>query len=227
MHRFNRGNSPVDFKKVSRKYKTGKRWEDFVQNEKDSYFAIRGALYERQRRRCAYCESKIDDDGRFDGHIEHLERRADVPSRTFDWDNLFLSCNSPGSCGKFKDALKGEKRKFCVDEIVDPSKENPLKYFNFSWKGNIVPVGKATPEMKRKVEETVRIFNLNDPKLSGMRAVAYRNATDFLETTPTDEEIEEYLKMLPDEEPCISVYYAVFQEEDAYEARFASTTGTY
>jgi len=184
IYRFSRGDSPIDFKKISREYKTGKRWENFVQNKRDLYFAIRNALYERQQRHCTYCESKIDDKERFEGHIEHLERRSDVPNRTFDWNNLFLSCDSSCTCGKFKDALKGDKRKFNVDEIVDQSKENPLDYFDFSENGKVVSTVGATSEIKRKVEETVRIFNLNESKLSGTRSCAYRNATDFLETFP-------------------------------------------
>jgi len=225
MHRFNRGTSPVDFKKVSGKYKT---WEAFVRDQKAGHFAIRDALYERQRHYCAYCETEIkiqngkSDSERLAGHIEHLERRADVPSKTFEWNNMFLSCNRPDSCGNYKD---GERRRFNVDDIIDPSKENPLNFFKFDELGKVTPIAAATSEIKRKVEETVRVFNLNgSSRLLEIRLRAIEITSAFLETTPTEEEIEEFLNALSERTPCISVYYATLEARLAYEERFTSTS---
>jgi len=225
MHRFERGDAPVDFAKIPRKHK--QNWEAFGDAEPEKKACLRNALYERQHRHCAYCEREIKSDDKVrpkGSHIDHLERRGEAAGKTFDWNNLFLSCDFKDTCGRYKD--KGLKnRKFNVDDIVDPSRENPLDYFSFDEQGKIGVVEGATPEIIRKVDETIRVFNLNGSQdLLETRRWAYENAKAFHERLqPTDEEIEEYLKDLPDDFSCISVYYAYFDLRAEYEERFTST----
>lgn len=51
---------------------------------------IKDTLIEETNGKCAYCESKIL---HIDyGDIEHIEPKKKVPKKTFQWDNLTLSC---------------------------------------------------------------------------------------------------------------------------------------
>ena len=51
---------------------------------------IRDALLLETHRKCAYCESVV---GATDySHIEHIYPKGAFPDKTFDWDNLTISC---------------------------------------------------------------------------------------------------------------------------------------
>jgi len=233
MHRFNRGESPVDFEKIPREHK--ENWKVFGKNEPQKKASLRDALYERQHHYCAYCETpiKVDDNNRRkseDYHIEHLESRGRTAKKSFDWNNLFLSCYNKDRCGKYKDDVYLKDHSFKIADIIDPSKENPLDFYSFNDVGEIRAVSGASSEIVRKVEETVNIFNLNgSKKLLGIRKTALREINSFmapyieLEIRPTDDEVKTYLNNLPDETPCISVYYAYFDLRAEYEERFTST----
>ncbi|WP_300675397.1 retron system putative HNH endonuclease [Desulfoluna sp.] len=62
-------------------------------------------LHAMQGNLCAYCESPLlTQNGQRDAHIEHFRQKGKDPRVTFEWDNLFGSCNRKISCGRHKDA---------------------------------------------------------------------------------------------------------------------------
>lgn len=196
MHKFIRSSAPVNFKQVEQKYK---RWNrDFIESEEHAI--IGSALYEQQEYYCAYCEMKIKE-VLHGGHIEHLERRNDNPRRTFDWNNMFFSCNNHDSCGKFKD---NEKLSYNINDIVDPSREDPADFFVFDALGNILPLNHS---VEHRATETIRVFNLQDSaRLKQKRAEIAETVKYFLESSPSENDITEFLASLADQD-CISVYY--------------------
>lgn len=162
-------------------------------------------LYAKQDRYCAYCETYIYQIK--DGHIEHLERRADKSARTFDWFNMFFSCFHTDSCGKFKDDKKN-KITFNPADIVDPSMEDPQEYFIYDANGQIHPVGNSQKE--RKAKETIRIFNLDQSeRLKNLRRKAAITVSDAYTYINTEEEISIFLEELGYCD-CLSVYYYLF-----------------
>lgn len=100
MHKFNRGEAPVDFKIIKRKYAN---WDAFIGSSE--HIVIGDQLYEQQDHYCAYCEIYLHD--KEDGFIEHLERQRDNYKRIFDWSNMFFSCRKHDSCGIYKDDHAG------------------------------------------------------------------------------------------------------------------------
>ena len=94
MHRLQRGAAPI----CLARYRHGR----------DNWSALDGAdrteiwqtLEAMQSQRCAYCEAAIAEGNR---HIEHFVQKGRDPRVTFQWDNLFGSCNREDSCGKYKD----------------------------------------------------------------------------------------------------------------------------
>ena len=69
-----------------------KRAQSKVENARNKYRheEIKNSLVEMFHDKCAYCESKI-------GHvtyreIEHFYPKGTYIDKTFDWDNLLLSC---------------------------------------------------------------------------------------------------------------------------------------
>ncbi|RUM61225.1 MAG: TIGR02646 family protein [Persephonella sp.] len=105
-----------------------------------------------QKGMCAYCESKLKENSY---HIEHFRKRSLFPELTFDYNNLFLSCNNENSCGKHKDRYGLTKDEF--NTIYSPLYIN-LDEFEYSYTGEIL--GK-TPKAKK----TIEVFNLNERSL--------------------------------------------------------------
>lgn len=165
-------------------------WDNISSTHKGQ---IRTQLEAMQGRRCAYCEGSIDSLGQ---HIEHFRRKSLHPALTFDWDNLFWSCDQTDSCGHFKDRGAGP---YNVADLIDPCKDDPDDYFIFWSDGTIsVRSGLSTLEQHRATE-TLRVFSLHPyrGRLRNMRksAVAqYVNyAADASEDGFSDDDIRELI----------------------------------
>ena len=178
MHRFTRGDAPVDMTRARKKYTD---WTAFSRSEEHGQLGT--ALHERQSKYCAYCAKYLSE--KREGHIEHLERRSDNPKRTFDWRNLFFSCNHLYSCGKYKDTLK---IKFKPEDIVDPSQEDPADFFYFDSNGFIWARSGAG---EARAKETIRVFNLNAPQLVSARRHVARAVEKLY--AYSDKELDEFL----------------------------------
>lgn len=116
--------------------------------------------------RCAYCETPLKGHNL---HIEHFVPRSKDKSKTFSWDNLFLSCNhkqnDPEHCGNYKkDALPSE--------AIKPDEDDPDQFFT------IVPeTGALQPlsdEVASRVKATTDLLNLYAPPLEDGRKVALK-----------------------------------------------------
>ena len=199
MHRFARGDEPIDFKKH-----VGSPWKDFIGT--DDHAKLADALYERQDGYCAYCEIHLEDQSA--GHIEHLERRRDTPQRTFDWTNLFYSCNKSDSCGKHKDDDK-KRIRFNPAAIIDPSEENPLDFFVYTANGRIV-AKEGTGQ--RRAEETIRVFNLNCSRLNSIRKNAAMAVSCFLEYVAAEADRAAFMQSVRKQRlHCLSVYESLLE----------------
>ena len=123
---------------------------------------IRACLRAMQGRWCAYCEGSLDTLGE---HIEHFEPKAKMPQKTFEWANLFGSCNQADSCGHFKDNGAGQ---YTLAQLLNPCADNPELYFRFRSDGTIsTRPGLAAGELAR-AQTTLRVFNL-DPEHGRLR----------------------------------------------------------
>lgn len=128
-----------------------------------------------QGHRCAYCEAMIGPDNR---HIEHFCQRSRHPHGTFDWHNLFGSCNRQGTCGDHKDKCGNYDHRV----LVKPDVENPDDFFVFAPDGHISPRADLTDAQQRhRATETIRIFNLNGPK-DALRQIRQREIAGYVQT---------------------------------------------
>lgn len=86
---------------------------------------IRGRLVEMQGKFCAYCERHITDEpahAEKTGHIEHFRKRRDYPELTFAWNNLFYSCCTQDSCGRYGGHRKDSNPTFAPTPMLHHSK---------------------------------------------------------------------------------------------------------
>jgi uncharacterized protein (TIGR02646 family) len=149
---------------------------------------IRASLEEMQGRRCAYCEGSLDDLGE---HIEHFCSRHAHPHLTFDWVNLYWSCDKDDSCGRHKDNSAGH---FDVSDLVDPCADDPDRFFRFRSDGTIDICKNLDDGDIHRAEETIRVFNL-DPDHGRLRHMRkgvvsgyIRNVEAISELEPDDRE---------------------------------------
>ena len=148
----------IDRKKIKEPKLLGKyrkkhsKWEDLSLEDKE---ILRSELKKLQNFSCAYCEKLLTKDHSL--HIEHFKSRAEFPDQTFNWDNLFLCCLSPGNsyCASYKDDKKNPYRDL---SILKPDVNNPDRYFFY--RGGKIEIRDDCPD-KQLAENTINRLNLN------------------------------------------------------------------
>lgn len=138
-------------------------WDNHV-NSKDKAL-IWLDIFSMQGFRCAYCECSIDINDPDDKHIEHFRQKGKPIYKhlTFDWGNLFGSCNDGSRCGRHKD-----KSGVSSEDIIKMDEEDPEKFFTFLSSGGIaIKEGLSDAEVRR-AECTLQAFVLN-PRRGGVK----------------------------------------------------------
>jgi uncharacterized protein (TIGR02646 family) len=108
-----------------------------------------------QGQRCAYCESDISDCQR---HIEHFRQRDRYPQGTFDWNNLFGSCNRKGTCGDHKDKCGV----YPPGDLLKPDVDDPDQFLVFSVDGSVRARRGLSDSEQHRAEATIRILGLDN-----------------------------------------------------------------
>ena len=149
-------------------------WKDLTKNDQDTYNIIVEELHSMQKELCAYCERKIKKEEK-KYHVEHFRCRHHFPENQLEWNNLFLSCNDKKTCGTHKDRSKTEK--YDVNDLIKPDIEtyNPEQYFTYISNGEIKVRLDLNNEDKRKANETIRVFNLNETALVNTRKTIFKS----------------------------------------------------
>lgn len=166
MKKLVRGNAPV----CLRRFKHGRdQWSVIHNNGLTD--DVWGNINDMQHGYCAYCECKLLEDNT-KRHIEHFIQRDSDPALTFDWGNIFGSCNSPNRCGKYKDtssvAKKIDLRRVCKPDVQDPS--DILLYLNT---GKVRVKTELNEKDLEIAKNTILVFNLDgDSSLENSRKSA-------------------------------------------------------
>ena len=124
MHKLHRRAAPVCLERHQRTF--GNDWQKVSPEDKTKIWE---ALQVMQLDRCAYCESKITAPKQ---HIEHFRSRSRFPQETFDWLNIFGSCNDQDHCGKHKD-----NKQHVQSDLIKPDAEDPEKLLIFVADGTV------------------------------------------------------------------------------------------
>jgi len=147
-----------------------------------------------QGQRCAYCEGTIDEANR---HIEHFRQRGRYPQGTFDWHNLFGSCNRHGSCGDHKDKCGA----YAHQVLIKPDVEDPETFLVFTAAGAIRPRAKLDADEHNRASETIRILGL-DGKLNQIRraeVIGYIQTAEIFAEMAQEFPEDEWLPLLQEE----------------------------
>jgi uncharacterized protein (TIGR02646 family) len=168
MHKLHRGTAPSC---LNRHYRnSGNDWSKVSVEDKTEIWE---ALQAMQLDLCAYCESKITAPKQ---HIEHFCLRSRFPKKTFEWSNLFGSCNVKEHCGKHKDNQQHEPT-----ALIKPDEEDPEKLLLFIVDGTVTFRSGLEPEDQQRAKETIRVFNLNTASLKNQRWQAVQGYLSLIE----------------------------------------------
>lgn len=120
------------------------------------------------RIRCAYCEGVIFDGG----HTEHFRRKnkSHYPELTFEWSNLFRSCDAMMHCGHHKD--RRDAAIYDPDKLIKPDEVDPEHFLYFHSSGEVRPREGLSDHDREIAQETIRVFGLNQGSLQGKRRKA-------------------------------------------------------
>ena len=136
-------------------------FSSWIKNKKEYGQRLREFILEKEQQNvCCYCEKGITA-RREDSHIDHIRPQDKFPKLKNNYNNLVVSCETPGRCGK----AKGNK---FSDLFIVPTEENPGDYLTFSPNGEMRAV-KVNP----KGIETINILKLNAPSLVKARRTLF------------------------------------------------------
>ena len=150
-------------------------FESWIKDKQGYGYQLREFMLEKEQQNvCCYCEKGITASVEY-SHIEHIRPQSKFKKLQHDYNNLVVSCQTKGRCGK----AKGDK--FNKHFIV-PTEENPEDYLTYSANGEIRAI-----DNNIKAIETIDILKLNNPKLVGARRTLFiqlnqmRDSLDNLE----------------------------------------------
>jgi len=151
-------NKPVFFNSL---VKDKTVWND-LKNRTNLY----NHMIKEQKNMCAYCERKLNK-----YHLDHFYTRNLFADKTFDYDNLFISCDSEHHSAKYKDKFGLKKEEF--NSFYSPL-DIHLDEFEYSLLGDII--GKT-----KKAKRTIEIFNLNHRSLVEQRTRIVKQIENYRE----------------------------------------------
>lgn len=192
MHKLQRGAAPACLSH----YQHGR--DNWGAVRRDDKVEIWLALEAMQSQRCAYCEAAIAEGNR---HIEHFVQKGRDPRVTFQWGNLFGSCNREDTCGKYKDHCAGV---YNPADLLKPDVDDPDHYFVFVADGTIQLRAGLNDADRQRASETLRVFNL-DAQHGALRHMRQRETAGYV---PIAEELwalldefseDEWQQLLDDE----------------------------
>ena len=147
MQRINKtGKMPGEVRKAFLKYKNQK-WGNVPY---ETTLPLREQLLAEQFGLCCYCCQSVKDKTT---HIEHLYSRQNHPKKTFDYENLLLSCDTPKQC----DNAKGNQELPLHPLMAECDKEIKLNL-----------AGELVSHSERAAQ-AIEILNLNNRKINNQR----------------------------------------------------------
>jgi uncharacterized protein (TIGR02646 family) len=129
---------------VSNNPKVPKRFNQYY-----SHPSIKQALLAETCQKCAYCECKVTHITY--GDIEHILPKSKLPSLTYDWNNLTISCNK---CNQYKADYYNPNL-----PLLNPYTDQPEKQIIFAG-----PIPISSPGNERATI-TIRRLRLDRPEL--------------------------------------------------------------
>ena len=195
MRQIKRDNADVGKFNSWAKKKKLRNWQEFSAPSAsyiDAYKATREYIGNvEQSQLSAYTEKPLG----VKTHIDHFRKRDLYPKLTFDYANFLVDDlnDNYGACYKDNNfsvtiaTFDGKER------IFNPASENLADVVGFMLDGTMIPKIDLTKNIKKRVSETIRVFNLNHKSLKDTRRDIINLVISYRQAGFTPDEIKEYL----------------------------------
>jgi len=184
MLRIEKTGEPDFLKTYKKKYRPAS-WADY--DKADIRGQLKAFILEHEQKYakaccCVYCEKTVGPDT---GHIEHVRPKSLFKTHEQDYSNLSVSCGKDGepseTCGHFKGNSYS-------DDFIHPAEDDPSDFMRYDiMTGKVIPVS-DNEDIRRRVEYTVNILNLNHNKLVRFRKTLFA----WLKNVTNEEELTYY-----------------------------------
>ncbi len=121
-----------------------------------SHIEVKRILFECNHYKCSYCETIPTGSSL---RVDHFFPKKLYPELTLEWDNLLPSCENCNTRKSFHDSKN--------EPIINPSKINPLPYYDFDYIRMIPAVDVSDQSL---IKRTIDICDLNRRELVKFRA---------------------------------------------------------
>jgi uncharacterized protein (TIGR02646 family) len=159
-------------------------WDIFHQKAQDVYNDTREMiLMEEQNCLCGYTEIPIEEIT--DAHLDHFLKKSLSPNDTFNWNNLIAATLDTDFGANHKDS-KSKIKKNEYNHIFNPVEHCVENYFDYNYRGEIVPNKDIEATLKAKVTKTIHVFNLNHESLRKRRALIIKQIDDYNDLSKAD-----------------------------------------
>lgn len=129
---------------------------------------IQRELFQCSHNKCSFCECIPSEGGNIE--VEHFAPKSIHYKLAFDWDNFLPVCRKCNEAKSDFDTV--------LDPIVNPCKEDPEEYFDYSFI-SIIP-SKDTPDLAIS-QTTIRVCDLNATRLLKARSDLLLNLSVYQE----------------------------------------------
>lgn len=162
---------------------------------------------------CGYSEISIDNkypiinhEGKvvsrlLGAHLEHVEPKSSVPSRTFDHSNLIISAIDDIKARSLlkQDVFGGHHKlkRYSETSFVSPLWKNCRDYFYFeSSTGKVIP-NSTLPNRREKAKArlTIYILNLNAPILVNLRKIWLKQLDELILSATSTQELHDLAEL--------------------------------
>ena len=190
MKKINKGNPPAFFSDFLRK-ENPTVWDEAspIRTRLRKYI-----LDNEQKGCCAYTGIRITKDENC--HIDHFRTRNLFPEKTFDYNNMLVSCNSEDYGAKYKDKQMKDKADYGV--LINPVEDNPSDYMEYTFTGEMQAI-----DQNERGCRTIGCLNLNERRLVNRR----KNAIHCLLNMQDDLNEDEIVEAIGEFEPMIRQLY--------------------
>lgn len=148
-------------------------------------------LLEEQQILCGYTELFINNEK--NTHIDHYIKRSFDNTKTFDWNNLIVSCNDDDFGARYKD-MKSKITLAEYSDIFNPVIDNVQDYFEYLTNGEVISKSKGINQsLIDKANRTIEVFNLNENTLKSHRRDLIRMIESYKNTELSILDIKEAL----------------------------------
>lgn len=189
--------------------------------------AVSNSLEILQKGLCAYCQIRIDSS--IGSHIEHIWPKSNHPEKTFQWDNLVLSCTHSEeiratrlaggvSCGHSNGKCKWPAYD---PRFISPSEADCERYFEYRVSdGKVQPAHVLSQPEFERAEFTIKLLNLNCGRLCRMRKDILEEGYSIIQELKNDSvalahfidlELDEINKKLPSFFSARDQHFSVFK----------------